>query len=417
MTRPTQRILAAALAAAVGVGLAGCVPNDPDAVAIDVAIGDGTCDVAVAEATSGTVEFAIVNSGTQIDEFEIFADDRLQIVAERENLANDGQPVALRVQLQPGTYYTACRPGMVGQPQGVAEFTVSGDEIAVDADDQDAIDAYVAYTKSQASELVTAVGAFTDAYVAGDDDEARRLFPLARQYYERIEPTAEQFGDLDPAIDYRLPGAVAELDEFTGFHRIELDLWLDEALASYAGETYVDAAGAELAYLDLVDPEGRAVFAPLDAAGRAAVADRLVADVQSLYDLVFSDDFTLSVSDISNGAVGLLDEIAAPDGKLPGEEDEFSHTDLYDFLANVEGAQVAFESVRSLAEASDEGAALADDLELEFDAMTSLLATYGSFDAGFVSYETVTDAERNALAAQLNALAEPLSQLTATIVE
>ncbi|SDH42883.1 iron uptake system protein EfeO [Agrococcus jejuensis] len=417
MNRPSQRVLAAALAASIGLGLAGCVPNQPDAEAIDVAIADGACDVAVAQATAGTVEFTMVNSGSQVDEFEIFADDQLQIVAERENLANDGQPVSLRVQLQPGTYYTACRPGMVGQPQGIAEFTVSGEAFAVDADEQTAIDAYVAYTKSQVSELVTAVAAFTDAYVAGDDDGARRLFPLARQYYERIEPTAEQFGDLDPAIDYRLPGAVAELDEFTGFHRIELDLWLDEGLSNYQGETYVDEAGAQLAYLDLTDLEGRQVFAPLDADGRAYYADRLVADVQSLYDLVFSDDFTLSISDISNGAVGLLDEVAAPDGKLPGEEDEFSHTDLYDFLANVEGAQVAFESVRDLAEASDDGTALADDLETEFDAMTALLATYGSFDEGFVSYDTVGDDERNALAAQLNALAEPLSQLTAVIVE
>lgn len=417
MIRPPRRALAAALAASLGLGLVGCVPNQPDAAAIDVAIADGACDVAVSSATAGTVEFTMVNSGSQIDEFELFADDRLQVVAERENLANDGQPVSLRVQLQPGTYYTACRPGMVGQPQGVAEFTVSGEAFAVDADEQTVIDAYVAYTKSQASELVTAVAAFTDAYVAGDDDEARRLYPLARQYYEHIEPTAAQFGDLDPAIDYRVPGAVAELDEFTGFHRIELDLWLDAGLSNYQGRTYVDAAGAQLAYLDLVDLEGRRVFAPLDAAGRGYYADRLVADVQALYDLVFSDDFDLSISDISNGAVGLLDEVAAPDGKLPGEEDEFSHTDLYDFLANVEGARVAFESVRSLASSSQDGATLADDIAGEFDAMTALLGTYGSFDAGFVSYDTVGDDARAALAAQLNALAEPLSQLTAVIVD
>ena len=145
--------------------------------------------------------------------------------------------------------------------------------------------------------------------------------------YERIEPTAGKFGDLDPAIDYRKPGAEAEGLEFTGFHRIEMDLWLDAAIANYPGETIV----------------------ALDEAGRAELGDKLVADVTELYDQVHADDFVLTVADITNGAIGLLDEVAAPDGKLPGEENEFSHTDLYDFYANVEGAEVAYLTVRDIA--------------------------------------------------------------------
>ena len=44
------------------------------------------------------------------------------------------------------------------------------------------------------------------------------------------------------------------------------------------------------------------------------------------------------------------------------------------------------------------------------------LAAYGSLDAGFVDYATLTDADKKALSDEVNALAEPLSQLTATVL-
>ena len=174
-----------------------------------------------------------------------------------------------------------------------------------------------------------------------------------------------------------------------------MDLWLDAAIANYPGETIV----------------------ALDEAGRAEVGDKLVADVTELYDEVHSADFVLTVQDITNGAIGLLDEVAAPDGKLPGEENEFAHTDLYDFYANVEGAQVAYEAVRDIAlSKGEDGAALVDELDTQFAAMKALLATYGDYDTGFVFYDTVTQDERNELGAQLNALSEPLSTLTFTVL-
>ena len=130
-----------------------------------------------------------------------------------------------------------------------------------------------------------------------------------------------------------------------------------------------------------------------------------------------SDKFELTLADISNGAIGLLDEVSAPDGKLPGEEDEFSHTDLYDFYANVEGAEVAFETVKKIASAKgEEGKKLVAELEKQFKAMKDLLGTYGSYEEGFVDYSTVGQDERNELAAQLNALSEPLSKLTHTVL-
>ncbi|MDH6180387.1 iron uptake system EfeUOB component EfeO/EfeM [Microbacteriaceae bacterium SG_E_30_P1] len=381
--------------------LAGCVPNpgtDAAATVIAVDSTESGCTVETDTVASGTVTFRVNNSGERITEFYLLGDDELSIVSEVENIA-PGASRDLTVLAQPGSYFTVCKPGMIGAGIGQAPFTVTGETVAVSEDKEaaiaEAVTNYTAYVKTQAAELVPNVQEFVDAYLAGNDDEARRLFPLVRINYERIEPTAAQFGDLDPAIDYRKPGAEAEGLEFTGFHRIEMDLWLDAAAANYPDET----------------------ITALDPAGRAEIGNKLVADVTALYDAVHADEFELSVSDITNGAIGLLDEVAAPDGKLPGEENEFAHTDLYDFYANVEGAEVAYNAVRQIAlDSGADGEALVAELDEQFAAMKDLLSTYGDYESGFVFYDTVSQSERNELGAQLNALSEPLAQLTHAVL-
>ncbi|MBC7589927.1 MAG: hypothetical protein H7226_02635 [Salinibacterium sp.] len=112
---------------------------------------------------AGAVSFSITNSGTDLNEFYILADDKLRIVGEKENVI----------------------PGQT----------------------------------------------------------ARSLFPTARVSYERIEPTAEAFGDLDPTIDFREVDAVAERRDWTGFHRMEKDLW-----APAAGDLNSDGESALLGW-------------------------------------------------------------------------------------------------------------------------------------------------------------------------
>jgi iron uptake system component EfeO len=225
----------AAAAGLVVLVLAGCVPNTAAAgarTALDVDIADDSCAVSESTAASGVVTFTIVNNGTDTNEFEILAADKLRIVGEKENIT-PGQSVKYTAQLQPGTYYTACKFQMVGDPVGLATFKVSGGKIAVDGSEKKqiaaAVTSYIAYVKSQTEELVPKVKAFTDAYRNGDDDTARSLFASTRIPYERIEPTAEAFGDLDPKIDYREVDAAAEGLKWTGFHRIEKDLWAPKA--------------------------------------------------------------------------------------------------------------------------------------------------------------------------------------------
>lgn len=397
----SRPLLVTGAALITALALAGCVPNSPanDASVITVAIADDSCELSSTTAAAGNVTFALTNSGTDVNEFYILAEDQLRIVGEKENLVA-GTPVTYTVQLQPGTYYTACKFQMVGSPIGLTELTVTGEATAATADEQQLIDQatadYVAYISSQAGELIPAVGAFADAYAAGQDEKARSLYASTRVFYERIEPTAEAFGDLDPKIDYREVDAVAEGLPWTGFHRIEKDLW-----PPAAGDLNSDGTSATLDW------------APSTPAERAAHAQQLKDDVQSLYDLVHADGFTVSLADISNGAIALLDEVAV--GKITGEEDWWSHTDLTDVAANVQGAEVAFGNVRPIAEAKGEGD-LADEIQSRFDALYALLAQYGSLTDGFTPYDQVTDAQRKELSDGVNALAEPLSRLTSAVL-
>ena len=394
---------AAAALGIVSLALTGCVANTPagESSALEVAIADDACDVSASTASAGAVTFSLSNEGSDVNEFEILADDKLRIVGEKENIA-PGQTVDYVADLPAGTYYTACKFQQVGSPVGLAEFTVSGESAEVGADEQELADAavtnYVAYIRSQVGELIPAVDAFADAYAAGDDDTARSLFASTRVFYERIEPTAEAFGDLDPKIDFREVDAVADGLDWTGFHRIEKDLW-----PPAAGDLNSDGTDARLDWSPST-PEQRRQF-----------ADGLVADVAELHDLVTADDFTVSLADISNGAIALLDEVAS--GKISGEEDWWSATDLTDFAANVQGAEVAFGNVKEIAVAQgDDGAALVEDIDGRFAALDELLAEYGSIDDGFVSYDEVDDAGRKALSDAVNALAEPLSQLTSVVL-
>jgi len=198
--------------------------------------------------------------------------------------------------------------------------------------------------------------------------------------------------------------AVAEGLDWTGFHRIEKDLWQPAADA-------LNSDGAS-AWLD---------WAPSTTEERAAFGDQLIADVAELNTYVHSQEFTdtleaQGIAGISNGAIGLLDEVAT--GKISGEEDWWSGTDLWDFAANVEGSKMAFSLVEDFAVAQgDDGAALADDIAQGYADLDAALATYGSLTDGFVNYSELTDDDKRQLTDLINALAEPLSQLTSAILE
>lgn len=407
------------IAGSAALVLTGCVQNTPTSEeasggVIAVSSTADTCEVSTATAESGNVAFTISNDGDQTTEFYLLGDDGLRIVSEKENIA-PGQSADLTVQLQPGDYFTACKPGMRGANVGEAAFTVTGEPIELTGEDQALFDQvvvdYINFVKNEVAELVPGVEEFAQAYIDGDDETARELYANIRVHYERIEPVAEALGVLDPRIDYREIDYIAEAEElegddptFTewlGFHRIEKDLW-----PPAADDVNADGAPAT---------EG---WKPSTPEQRQVIGDTLIADVNTLYDEVHSDSFIddqqITIATVSNGASGLLEEIAV--GKVTGEENWWSHYDLWDFQANLEGSRIAFDLVTPIAERSEEGAALVEEINAEFDALQALLDQYGNLEDGYVLYDEVDDAQQKELTAQIDALREPLSKLTGTVL-
>ena len=117
-----------------------------------------------------------------------------------------------------------------------------------------------------------------------------------------------------------------------------------------------------------------------------------------------------TVDQIANGSKGLLDEVAS--GKITGEEDIWSHTDLWDFQANVDGARVGYEGLKPLLEVKDPE--LSKQIETAFTNLQTELDKYKDGD-GYVSYDKVTPEQRKQLSDATNALAEPLSKMTGAI--
>lgn len=385
--RPHKLSLVAALVLA-SPALAACTENAPadseGSRAISVTSTDDACEVSQAEVPAGALTFDVENSGSQVTEFYLLGEDGLRIVAEVENIG-PGLNRQLVANVPAGSYVTACKPGMAGE--GIrADFTVeeSGEEAKVTADDQGMIDQaqanYAAYVQDQSDQLLVKTEQFVELYKAGQDPEARTLYADARTHWERIETVAESFGDLDPRMDAR----EADLEpgqRWTGWHRIEKDLWPERATG----------------YQQL-EPRQRAVF-----------ADDLLANTGTLDGRIQELEFT--VDQIANGSRGLLEEVAT--GKVTGEEEFWSRTDLWDFQANVDGARVGYEGVQPILERKDPE--LATTLTERFADLQELLDAQRTED-GFAYYDDLTPEQVKALADSVNALSEPLSRLTAAVL-
>lgn len=342
---------------------------------ITVDASDDSCELSGTEGRTGANTFVITNNGSKVTEFYVY-DEGERVMGEVENVS-PGLQRTLIVQLtQPGTYQTACKPGMIGD--GIrADYTVTGDEVQVDTEGKfkEAADSYKRYVNSQVEALVPAVESFAAAVKSGDIEAAKAQFPTSRVYYERIEPVAESFpDDLDPRIDLR----EADLEpgmKWTGFHALEKQLWVTG-----------------------LQPDAN------------TLADQLVADVKELQAGVAAPDFTIDSTQIAGGAQGLLDEIAT--SKISGEEDIFSHTDLWDFNANLQGSQTAVASVRPILD--ERNPDLGTRVDQRFEEAEALLEKYREGD-GFVLYDKVTEPERQELSRSIDALSKEVSQVQGVI--
>ncbi len=370
--------------------LASCTDNTTstatksDSRTISVTSTDTSCKLSADKAPSGNLVYKVKNSGDKVTEFYLYGDDGLRIVGEVENVG-PGLSRDLVINVPAGRYVPACKPGMVGK--GIrTDFTVteSGEKSAVSGATQQQIATanaqYKAYVRDQTEQLLSGTKQFVAAYKAGDDAQARALYAPARVHWERIEPVAESFGDLDPRMDLR-QADLEQGQKWTGWHRIEKDLW----------------------------PPKNQPYTALSKQGRATYADQLLADTNTLHARV--QKLSFNVDQIGNGAKGLLDEVAK--SKVTGEEEAWSHTDLYDFQANVDGARVAFEGLKPVLSTKDP--TLEKQIERRFTDLQRLLDQHRTGSEGFVSYTALSTSQVKALSDAVNALSEPLSKLTAAV--
>ncbi|HET9631250.1 MAG TPA: iron uptake system protein EfeO [Terrabacter sp.] len=339
---------------------------------ITVQAGDTACTLSATTAKAGTVTFQVTNTGTKVNEFYLYAEgDR--IVSEVENIT-PGLSRELKVEItEPGTFTTSCKPGMVGD--GIrGTFTVTGTAAKGSTDTKvaKAIADYKAFVASEADELVEGTEQFVAAVKAGDVAKAKSLYAEARHPWEAIEPVAEGFGDLDPKIDGR-EDVVADGMTFSGYHRLEKDLWKD-GLQKDSG----------------------------------AVADRLLADVKQI--AAKSKTVEPTALSIAGGAKALLDEVAT--GKVTGEEERYSHTDLWDFDGNLEGSQQALAVLRPVITERDP--ALQKALDARFAELKTLLGKHKN-GADYTSYTSLTAADIKALTVSLDALSEQVAKVPGVV--
>ncbi|MBC2148929.1 iron uptake system protein EfeO [Listeria booriae] len=230
-----------------------------------------------------------------------------------------------------------------------------------------AVDNYSKYVVEQTAAFVGDTKIFADAVKAGDTAKAKEYYSKARVYYERIEPIAESFGDLDPKLDARI-NDVDDQTEWTGFHRIEKALWQDNSLA-----------------------------------GMDKYADQLVTDSLALQAEV--GKLKLEPKPMVAGAMELLNEAATT--KITGEEEAYSHTDLVDLAANVEGSKVVYQAIIPALNANDKD--LTQQIDDAFVKMEDTLEKYNT-DGNYVSYDKLTPEQIREISNQLSHLSELMAQ-------
>lgn len=236
-----------------------------------------------------------------------------------------------------------------------------------------ATELYKKFVENQVDTLLKDTEKFAETIKAGNLEEAKKQYPVIRMAYERSEPIAESFGELDVNIDFRLADYLEENkteDGWRGFHRIEKIMW--EKNTTKGTEEY---------------------------------ADQLVKDIKELKAKVATVEVTPDL--MVTGAVDLLNEVATQ--KITGEEEIFSHTDLYDFKANIEGAEEIFKIFKPLIEKKD--SKLANDLVEKFATINSLLDKYKTDDKHYKLYTDLTKENTKELSEAVTKLGEPLSQM------
>lgn len=352
-------------------GQASAAPAAPGVIAVTIT--DAGCDPNTLAVPAGKSTFMIKNGSRRAIEWEILKDG--MVVDERENII-PGFVQSLTTTLEPGEYQMTC--GLLSNPKGILEVAATDAAPAKPSahDLVGPLSEYKLYVTGEADALVVGTKRLADAVKAGKLDEAQRAYAPAHLRYARIEPIAELFNDLDGSMDSSADDfEKKEADPgFIGFHRIEKGLFADKSTAG----------------LDLV-------------------ADKLMADALDLQKRIAT--LAIPPKDMVGGAADLIEEVASK--KISGGEDRYSRTDLWDFQANLDGAQKIYELLQPLLDKQDPQ--LTARVQKNFTQADQLLAKYRTGDDGFQSYDKLSERDRLTLKGPINALAEDLSTFRGTL--
>jgi iron uptake system component EfeO len=235
---------------------------------------------------------------------------------------------------------------------------------------------YQAYTVREARTMLSATRTFTDAIRSGDERAAKAAYADSRYHWETIEPVAGLVSDVDGAVDSRVDDFASVTDPaFTGWHRLEYVLWRQ-------GD---------------IDAEAKAFATDLDR------------DLSSLPGLLARQQMT--PHDVATGAAELIEEVS--EGKITGEEDRYSHTDLYDLAANVNGSFRAFQTYEPVLATVDP--ALEHQIETSFLAAKQRIGQYQRADGSYQPFTAMSTADRHQLQATLASLSEDLSTVSGVL--
>ncbi|PZF57175.1 peptidase M75 [Curtobacterium sp. MCBD17_034] len=346
--------------------------------------GSDKCAVSTTSVPAGPVTFTVRNtSSTAITEVELLQDQK--ILGEKENLAPGLDPVKFTVTLGGGKYQVYC-PGATKE---LTTFTVTG-KAASTANSSAATllrqgaKGYADYVDAQVNDMVTAVRQLQEDVDAGDLAAAKTDYANARPYYEHVESDVDGFvkkghkatdnaGNLDYLVDMRASNLDPSVG-WHGFHAVERDLFQGGAIT----------------------------------ASTKQLAAELTENVTLLDKLV--PTLTYKPEDLANGAAGLLEEVQSE--KITGEEEGFSHIDLVDLAANVEGARQAFAYLKPGLQKLDPS--ITKQIATQFDSVDTLMDGYrdGTALGGFRTYDAATrTADANTISQTIQALQDPLSRL------
>ncbi|MEB2855767.1 iron uptake system protein EfeO [Pseudomonas atacamensis] len=326
-----------------------------------------SCEPNALTVPAGRASFRIVNRSERAVEWEIL--DGVLVVEERENIA-PGLSQVINANLQPGDYAITC--GLLSNPRGTLHVTPTAASDAA-AKAKPSMVAFVGplsefrvYLAVQGSALIKAATALNQAIASGNLDQAQALYLPARAAYQRLAPAAQRLAELDNQINARADYFEKREQDpaFVGFHRLEYALFQQRNL-------------------DDVTP----------------IAQRLLADVTTLKQQLLAQ--SLPPEQLVGIVVRNLNSLAEVRAGS-GEEERYSHSDLNGFAANSQTARKVVDLLRPmLSKSAADVLANVDQAMSDFD---NQLNAFKSAD-GYVSYDAVTAAQHQQIAAKAKALA------------